>query len=138
MKFLPREHRELVEKALREYPIREEEYKALEKTITDLCRPSSLLRVGASGAVTSEQERIVEAKESNARFQWLECHVETIKKGLRRLNRRERAIVRMFFWEGYLNFEIAEWMHLEIRYFRRLKAAALTKLARVFIPAFSE
>ena len=137
MKPLPREHRELVERVLREYPLRENEFKALDATIVSLCRAPSILRIGREGGVAcSAQEKILEAKENNQHYKSLEQYIIVVRKGLRLLDGQEREILSMFFWEGFTNAEIAEKFSLQKRWVLKLKSKALYKLSQVFIPHF--
>ena len=139
MKFktLSRAQRELIEEILRKYPEKEMEHKNLGDVIAGLCRAPSIVFVdGASLHTSSEPEKIIEAKESDKRFTWLDQHIAIVRKGLRSLNKKEKQIISMFFWEQLTNDEISRELSLQKRYILKIKSKALFKLAQTFISNF--
>jgi DNA-directed RNA polymerase specialized sigma24 family protein len=128
-----REILSFVERILREYPDRVRELEMLDNAITAACRPGGYsTSAGASGEKDSEQERILDAKERNRDYKWLEQHVAVVGKVLSRLAKEERDLIRLLCWEEHTGAEIAEIWRTDIRTVWRTRRRALEKTARIF------
>ena len=138
MKSLPREYLSFVERVLKEFPMRERELLNLEETIVACCHVPAISDVPGGNGGSSEPERITEAKERNAHYQWLARHLEAVRKGLELLNEKELEIVGLFFRDELRTWEVCEMLELDERWVRRVRTRALCKLARFFLPQWTE
>jgi DNA-directed RNA polymerase specialized sigma24 family protein len=130
---LPGEYLAFVERILREHPGRVNELERLDNIIEACCRPDSVGAVtpGGAGGV-SEQEKLINAKESNPEYQKLFRRVEIVKRAVESLGKEERAVVEMFFWEGVYIKQIAEETHMSKNTVWRMKNRIAKKVG-VFV-----
>ena len=132
MKY-PREYLWFVEMVLREHPQREQELKRLEETIIACCHMPVISDVPWGGGADTEPERVTMAKEQNRHYQWLTNRIKKVQAGMATLEKQEKEVVKLAFWENLRNHEIAEEMHVIERWVKRLKIRGLYKLSKTVI-----
>ena len=128
MKY-PREYLWFVERLLREYPVKAEELKELEKTIQALCNSSSIASAHVTGGETfTHAEKIVMAKEQNKHFQWLDKQVARVEMGIDALDKDEKELVQLLFFEGMQKTEVERALGLSDKTIWRTKIRVLRKV----------
>lgn len=134
MKGLPREYLAFVERVLRDYPTRKRELRMLDEAITAACH-TALYSAWSSGAadLTSEPERVAEAKEGNKDYKKLLKYVEIVSTALKRLSPNEYELVELFCWDELKSEEVAILMKVAHRTFWKIRERAFRKIMPVFL-----
>jgi RNA polymerase sigma factor (sigma-70 family) len=128
MKPYPREYLWFVERILRDHPVREQELDDKEKTIIACCRAPAISDTPGNGGDTSEQERILEAKERDETYQRLWRRVMKVREALRTLTQEELELVELYIWHGLFKSEVAELMCMDEVTVWRTKTRVLKKI----------
>jgi predicted DNA-binding protein (UPF0251 family) len=134
MKGIPREYLSFVERILRDYPAWKHELRMLDEAITAACHTA--LYFGWSngqGDITSEPERVSEAKEGNKDYKRLSKRVELVETALKKLSANELDLVELFCWDELRSDEVASILHVAHRSFWRMRERAFTKIAPLFL-----
>jgi DNA-directed RNA polymerase specialized sigma subunit len=131
----PREYLWFVERVLRGYPADKEQLKYLEQAIEAFCRAPSIPESDGRGTnASTEPERVTDAKLRNTHYQKLSCRMKEIKQVWTSLTKQEREIADMLFWQDLKSEEVANELHLDDRWVRRMKVRILQKASLVIIP----
>jgi hypothetical protein len=127
MKY-PREYFWFVERILRDYPNKLREVKDEREKIVAYCHGTSIPEVHGSGDGKSEPERIMEALEQNKHYQELLKQVGKIQKGLGVLNKEEKELVQLMFFEDIRKWELVHEMGHDDKKLWRMKMRLLRKI----------
>ena len=117
-----------VEKILEAFPAQREQLAVLDDFIAASIRSPSLSDMPGGGGSESEPERILAAKERSPQYQDLARTVETVRRALCVLQRRDLAFIEMRYWRRMGMVDIAEAYGREIRSLWRWRDRILTRL----------
>lgn len=117
-----------VEKILEAFPAQRQQLAVLDDFIAASIRSPSISDTPGGGGADSEQERILAAKERSPQYQDLARTVETVRRALRVLPRRDLAFVEMRYWRRMGMYDIAEAYGKEIRSLWRWRDRILSRL----------
>lgn len=117
-----------VEKILEAFPAQRQQLLVLDDFIAASIRSPSISDTPGGGGTDSEQERILAAKERSPQYQDLARTVETVRRALRVLPRRDLAFVEMRYWRRMGMYDIAEAYGKEIRSLWRWRDRILSRL----------
>jgi RNA polymerase sigma factor (sigma-70 family) len=133
MKPYPREYLWFVERILRDHPVREQELDDKEKTIIACCRAPAISDTSGNGGDTSEQERILEAKERDETYQRLSRRVNQVREILKTLSKEEVELIELYLWYGLFKSEVAEQMGIDEKSVWRMKIRILQRVSKFLI-----
>lgn len=117
-----------VEKILEAFPAQRQQLAVLDDFIAASIRSPSVSDMPGGGGADSEQERILATKERSPQYQDLARSVETVRRALCVLPRRDLAFVEMRYWRRMGMDDIAEACEKEIRSLWRWRDRILTRL----------
>ena len=124
----PREYLAFVERILCEYPVDKRELKDLELTIEARCRSSSIPVAKNGRGNTTAPERVTDAKLNNRHYQFLSNKIAKIEVALSALRKNEADFVKLMFWDGLRNWEVADVLKINDQQMRRIKTRILRKV----------
>ena len=117
-----------VEKILEAFPAQRQQLAVLDNFIAASTRSPSISDTPGGGGSDSEQERILAAKERSPQYRDLAQAVETVRRALHVLPRRDLAFVEMRYWRRMGMHDIAEAYEKEIRSLWRWRDRILSRL----------
>ena len=117
-----------VEKILEAFPAQREQLAVLDDFIAATVHSPAISDVPGGGGADSEPERILAAKERSPQYRDLAQSVETVRRALHALPRRDLAFVEMRYWRRMGMVDIAEAHGREIRSLWRWRDRILSRL----------
>lgn len=117
-----------VETILEAFPAQREQLAMLDDFIAATVHSPAISDVPGGGGVDSEPERILAAKERSPKYRDLAQSVETVRRALHALSRRDLAFVEMRYWRRMGMVDIAEAYGREIRSLWRWRDRILSRL----------
>ena len=117
-----------VEKILEAFPAQREQLAVLDDFIVATVHSPTISENPGGGGSESEPERILAAKERSPQYRDLAQSVETVRRALHALPRRDLAFVEMRYWRRMGMVDIAEAYGREIRSLWRWRDRILSRL----------
>ena len=117
-----------VEKILEAFPAQRQQLAVLDDFIAASIHSPAISDVPGGGGADSEPERILAAKERSPQYQDLAQAVETVRRALRVLSRRDLTFVDMRYWRRMGTVDIADAYGKEIRSLWRWRDRILSRL----------
>lgn len=117
-----------VETILEAFPTQREQLAMLDDFIAATVHSPVISDAPRGGGSDSEPERILAAKGNNPQYQKLFRSVETVRRALRTLSRRDLEFVEMRYWRRIGMVEMAEVYEKETRSLWRWRDRILSRL----------
>lgn len=117
-----------VEKILEAFPAQRQQLAVLDDFIAASIRSPAISDMPGGGGADSEPERILAAKERSPQYRDLAQSVETVRRALRVLPRRDLTFVDMRYWRRMGMVDIADAYGKEIRSLWRWRDRILSRL----------
>jgi len=137
MDSFPREYLGFAERLLREHPARLQEMKVIENTIAACCNGPAISDTRNESLGDSRQERILIIKDNHLRYQSLLKQINAVNHFIASLSDQEKKVFVRFFWKNLIGKEIAEELHLDESWVRKIKARILKKALKAVIPTWA-